>query len=75
MNICEHRRDQRLHSKGRQVAYTAGYICFMRSKHDDTLEANWEQTYLDADRIDYSPANDPVVWRRAICLETWKEIS
>ena len=57
MNFYEHRRDQRLHNKGHQVAYTAGYVCFMHSNGDNQVDGNWEQRYLDADQIDYSAAN------------------
>ncbi len=57
MNFYEHRRDQRLYNKGHQVAYTAGYVCFIRSDGDNQVDGNWEQKYLDADQIDYSAAN------------------
>ncbi len=57
MNFYEHRKDQRLHNKGNQVAYTAGYIWFMRSDGDNQVDGNWEQRYLDADQINYSTAN------------------
>ncbi len=35
INFYEHKRDQRLHNKVHQVAYTAGYVCFMRSNSDN----------------------------------------
>ncbi|MCJ1346581.1 hypothetical protein MMC31_004799 [Peltigera leucophlebia] len=57
MNFYEYRQDQRLHNKGYQVAYTAGYVCFMRSKGDHEIDGNWQQTYLDASQIDYSAVN------------------
>lgn len=55
------RRDQHVHNKSHQVAYTAGYICFMRSESDDTVDASWEHTYLDADQVDHSAVDSLVV--------------
>lgn len=49
MNFYYKHRDQHVHNKPHQVAYTAGYICFMRSESDNTVDANWEHTYLNAD--------------------------
>lgn len=57
MNFYRHRRDERLHNRSVQVAYTAGYVHFMHSEHDENEDANWKQCFLDADQIDYSAAN------------------
>ncbi len=57
MNFYEYRRDQRLYNKGHQVAYTAGYVCFIHSDGNNQLDGNWERKYLDVDQIDYSAAN------------------
>lgn len=54
MNFHYKRRDQRVHNKSQQVAYTAGYICFMRSDSGNNVDANWEQMYLDSDQVDHS---------------------
>ncbi len=35
MNFYKHKKDQRLHNKGHQVAYTAGCVCFMCSDGDN----------------------------------------
>lgn len=56
-NFYKHRRDERLHNGSVQVAYTAGYVYFMHSAHDEVENANWKQCYLNADQIDYSAAN------------------
>lgn len=63
MNFYEHWLDERLHNKGVgvQVAYTGGYVCFMRSAHDEIEEANWEQRYLDASQLDYNAVNQLLV--------------
>lgn len=50
-----------LHNKDHQVASTAGDVCFMRSEHDHSVEANWEQPYPDADQVDQSAVDDLVV--------------
>ncbi len=57
MNFYEYRRDQRLHNKGYEVAYTTGYDCFIHFEGDNQVDSNWEQRYLDADQINYSAAN------------------
>ena len=41
--------------------YTAGYLCFMRSAHDNVAQANWQQKYLDRSSIDYNAMNALVV--------------
>ena len=32
----------------------------MHSKHDNIVDANWEQTYLDADQVDHSAVDELV---------------
>lgn len=56
MNIYEKRRDERLHNKPVQVAYTAGYVCFMHSEHSGE-EATWDECYLNANQVDYDAVN------------------
>lgn len=40
INFYKHRRDQRLHNKGHQVAYTTGYVYFMYSEGDNEVDGN-----------------------------------
>ena len=61
MNFQQNRRDQRMHNKAKQRAYTAGYVCFMRSDHDNVQDAVWDQTYIDADQVDHGGVNSLVV--------------
>ena len=61
MNFYERRRDQRLANKGHQVAYTAGYICIMRSEHDDIIDGCWAERYLSGTSIDHIAVNELVV--------------
>lgn len=57
MNFYEHIRDQRLHNKGHQVNYTAGYLCFMPTDNSNP-ETSWEDRYLDANQVNYNAVND-----------------
>lgn len=57
-----HRGDQRIHNKGAQVAYTAGYVCFMCSENDNVPDVVWENTYLNTNQIDYGAVNSLKGW-------------
>lgn len=46
-----------MYNKGHQVAYTAGYVCFMYSEGNNKIDDNWQQRYLDINQTDYSAAN------------------
>ena len=69
MNFYEHTRDQRLHNKGHQLNYTAGYICLMDTGIDtqridgdaesldggaEAVSSNWKHRYLDSNQVDLS---------------------
>lgn len=62
MNFYEHTRYQRLHNKGHQLNYTAGYICLMDTGVDrqsldgdaesEAVSNNWKLRYLDSNQVD-----------------------
>lgn len=60
MNIYSTQQDQHLHNKAHQIDYTAGYVSFMHSPHDEDPEATWYKQYLDANQMDYDAANQLV---------------
>lgn len=40
MNFYKHKKDQHLHNKGHQVAYTIRYVCFIYSNNNNQIEGN-----------------------------------
>ena len=61
MNFQQNWWDKHMYNKAQQWAYIAGYIYFMRSNHNNILDAIWDQTYLNANQINYSNVNSLVV--------------
>lgn len=61
INFYKHWQDQHIGNKKHLVAYTIGYIYFMYSKHDDFINKNWAQKYLNSNLIDYNAVNTLVV--------------
>lgn len=61
MNFYKRRQDQRLANKEHQIAYTARYICIIRTDNDDIVNGSWTKRYLDGTSIDHSVVNKLIV--------------